>query len=96
MHRRFGPQVAQQRVAFLGQFSQSLSLSAGMLTRNHPDVAGDLVGGGKTTRVSKKHLGRQSRHCTCPGMGEEPARLWLLSSQGFHYLVQFLYSFLQL
>jgi hypothetical protein len=47
MHRCFRPQIAQQLVAFLGQFSQALSFSAGALAGNHPDIAGHLVAGGK-------------------------------------------------
>src|SRR5438132_9052984 len=43
MDRRFGPQIAQQRVALLGQFPQPLPLTAGVFTRDHSDVAGDLV-----------------------------------------------------
>jgi hypothetical protein len=42
-HRRFRPQIAQQLVAFLGQFSQALSLSAAALAGNHPDMAGHLI-----------------------------------------------------
>src|SRR4029077_17967280 len=69
MHPCFGPQIAQQGVALLGQFSQSLSLPAGVLTPNHPEVAGHLVGGVEATRVTEKNIGRQSRHRTYARMG---------------------------
>src|SRR5205814_1014124 len=60
MHRRFGPQIAQQRVALLGHVPQPLSLPAAVLTGNHPDIAGNLLGGGKAAGISQKHLGRKA------------------------------------
>jgi hypothetical protein len=96
MHGRFGPQIAQQGVAFLGQFSQSLSLSAAALTGDHPDIAGHLIAAGKAIRVPEKHLGRQGGYRTHPGMRQQPARLWPLSSLCFYFFVQLLDSPLQL
>jgi hypothetical protein len=64
MQGGLGPQIAQQRVALLGHLPQSLSLPAAVLTRDHPDEAGHLVGGGEATRVAEKYLGRQSGHGT--------------------------------
>src|SRR6266852_3564726 len=43
MDRRFGPQIAQQRVALLGQFPQPLPLTAGVFTGDHSDVAGYVL-----------------------------------------------------
>ena len=61
MHGRFGPQIGQQRVALLGHLSQSLPPPAGVFTEDHPDIAGQLVAGGKATRVAEKHVGGQGR-----------------------------------
>jgi len=63
MHRRFRPQIAQQRVALLGHRPQPLSLAAAVLAwdhPDHPDIAGHLLGGGKAAGISEKHLGGQN------------------------------------
>src|SRR5207245_9438855 len=59
MDRRFGPQIAQQRVALLGQFSQPLSLTAGVFTWDRSDVAGYVLAIGEAAGVSQDHLRRQ-------------------------------------
>src|SRR2546430_14907407 len=51
MQRRFGPQIAQQRIALLGQGPQPLSLAATVLTRDHPDIV---------TTISSKSLRKRS------------------------------------
>ena len=53
------PQIAQQRITLLAQVPQPLSLPATVLTRDYPDIAGHLLGAGKTRRISEKHFGRQ-------------------------------------
>jgi len=90
MHRRFGPQIAQQRVALLGHVPQPLSLPAAVLTGNHPDIAGNLLGGGKAAGISQKHLGRQRRHRPHTWMRQQSTRLGPLSRLLFHLSIQFL------
>jgi hypothetical protein len=75
MHRRLGPQIAQQGIAFLAHLSQSLVLAAAVLAGNHPDVAAHLVTVGKAVGVAEKHLGRQSRHRSHARMRQQSARL---------------------
>ena len=62
MHGSFRPPIAQQRVALFGHFSQALPASAAVLTGDHPDIAGYLIGMAKAAGIAEKHLGGQGRH----------------------------------
>src|SRR2546426_999652 len=84
MHHRFGPQIAQQRVAFLAHLSQSLPLAAGVFARDHPDVAGYFLATGESTWIPDKHLGRQRRHRAHARMSQQPTCLISLLSLLFH------------
>src|SRR2546422_5657925 len=90
MDRGFGPQIAQQRVALLGQFPQPLPLTAGVFTRDHSDVAGYVLAIGETARVSQEHLRRQCCHGSHTGMGQQAERLGPLLDLFFYLPVQFL------
>jgi hypothetical protein len=94
--RRFGPQITQQRVALLGQFPQPLSLTAGVFTRDHSDVAGYVLALGKAARIPQEHLRRQGRHWSGAGMGQQAQRLGPLLDLFFDLPVQFLDPLLQL
>jgi hypothetical protein len=90
MQRRFGPQVAQQRIALLGQGPQPLSLAATVLTWDHPDITSHLLGGGKAARISEKHFGRQCRQRSHTRMRQQSLRLRSLLRLLFHLSIQFL------
>jgi hypothetical protein len=75
MDRRFGPQIAQQRVALLGSFPQPLPLTAGVFTGDHSDVAGYVLAIGEAVRVSQEHFRRQCGHGSHPGMRQQAERL---------------------
>ncbi len=88
--------LAQQRVALLGHLTQSLSFPAAVLTGDHPDVAGDLVGGSKATGIAEKYLRGQGRHRSHARMRQQPARLCSLLGLFFHFFIQLLDPPLQL
>src|SRR2546430_3796386 len=96
MDRRFGPQIAQQRVALLGQFPQPLPLTAGVFTWDHSDVAGYVLALGEAARVSQEHLRRQCRHRSHTGMRQQAERLRPLLDLFFYLPVQLLDPLLQL
>src|SRR6266540_265733 len=90
MQRRFGPQIAQQRIALLGQGPQPLSLAAAVLAWDHPDIASNLLGSGKAAGISQKHLGRQCRDRPHTRMRQQSSRLRSLARLLFHLSIQFL------
>ena len=53
MDRGFDPQIAQQPVALLDPFPQSLSLNVGVFTGDHSDVAGHVLAIGEAARVAR-------------------------------------------
>jgi hypothetical protein len=63
VHRRFRPQIARQCIALFGHLSQSLSLAAGVLARDHADVLATLLplanqlGSPRNTSVAKAVTG---------------------------------------
>src|SRR5437660_1363213 len=85
-----------RRVALLGQFPQPLSLTAGVFTRDHSDVAGYVLAIGETARVSQEHLRRQCCHWSHPGMRQQAERLGPLLDLFFYLPVQLLDPPLQL
>jgi hypothetical protein len=70
---RFLPQIAQQRVALAWSTSPVVVFSRCCAHRDHPDVAGDLVGGGKATGIAEKYVGGQGRHRSHARMRQQPA-----------------------
>src|ERR1700757_2265867 len=54
--RRFHQQETQQHVALLADMSQSTTISAGLLGRNQPDVAGQLLAAVESFRRSDHQL----------------------------------------
>jgi hypothetical protein len=96
MNRRFGPQIAQQRVALFGQFPQPLPLTAGVFTGDHSDIAGYVLAIGEAGRVSQEHLRRQGCHWSHTGMRQQAERLGPLLDLFFYLPVQLLDPPLQL
>ena len=69
MSRRFSPQETQHRAALLGQSAEALSLAAGVLARNDPDVAGYRLAIREALRIAQEYIRGQCRHRPYSRMG---------------------------
>src|SRR5579864_45748 len=82
--RCFHQQKAQQHIALLADVSQPAPISAGLLRRNQPDVAGQLLAAVEALRRSDHQLVGQCRQRTDSGMRHQQSRYWTL----LHFLFQ--------
>src|SRR5580704_18675988 len=57
MHRRFAPQITQQRISLFAHRTQSLPASAGVLARDHADVTGQHFPIPEPQRIPEEHFG---------------------------------------
>src|ERR1051326_6149915 len=82
--RCFDQQKTQQHVALLADVSQSASVSARLLRRNQPDIAGQLLAAVEALRHSDHQLVRQCRQWTDSRMRRQQSRYRTL----LHFLFQ--------
>src|SRR5271170_3357663 len=54
----FTPEKAQQRIALLGQTTQSLPPSTGIFSRDHPYITSQRFAVCESSRISQKHVRR--------------------------------------
>src|SRR3954447_18401144 len=88
--RRFHQQKPQQHVALLADVPESMTISTGLLRRNQPDVAGQLLPAMKALRSSDHQLVGKRRQRADSGMRHQQSRDWALVYFLFQCPSQFL------
>jgi hypothetical protein len=82
--RRFHQQKPEEHVALFADVSQPAPISARLLLRHQPDIAGQLLAAVETLRSSNHQLVRQCRQRADSGMRHQQPRYWTL----LHFVFQ--------
>src|SRR5262245_56114635 len=86
---RFAPEQPEQRIALLGNLTESLSGAARVLARDETDVSGHGLSVSEAPRIAEEHFRRQGGHGTDTGMGHEPCSLRALLRVRADALIEF-------
>jgi len=76
----FPPKEAEQGIALLREFSESLVAPAGTLTGDHADVTGDSFPVGEASWITEEDFSGERSDRANAGMSHESARVWSLLS----------------